>query len=101
MLQMLTKRLDLTADEQAKIKPILDTEQTDMQANRQNTALSQEDRRAKNKEIRDAANTQINAVLTPDQQTKFAAMQQEMQNRRHGGAGGGSSPAAAASPAAQ
>ena len=99
MLQRLTTALDLTADQQAKNKPILEAETTQMQANRQDASLTQPDKMAKNKAIREDANTQINAILTPDQQTKFAAMQEKMRARRQAAeAQASASPAASATP---
>jgi Spy/CpxP family protein refolding chaperone len=96
MLARLTKQLDLTDDQQAKIKPILETFHSQMQSVHQDSSLSQEDRRSKMKDARETMNSQINAVLTPDQQTKFAAMQAKMHDHHHGGEAG-SPPAAAPS----
>ena len=70
MLKRLTTELGLTDAQQASLKPILETSGTSMQAIRQDTTLSREDKMAKMKEARDSVNTQINAVLTPDQQGK-------------------------------
>jgi len=97
-LERLTKELTLTTDQQAQIKPILDTLHTTMQANMQDTTLTQQEKMAKNKDTRNAANTQINALLTPDQQTKFAAMLQNMHNHRHGGDNSQSAVSPAATP---
>jgi Spy/CpxP family protein refolding chaperone len=97
-LEHLTKALDLTADQQAKIKPILDTLHTQVQAIRQDTTLDRQAQMPKIKDARDAANTQINAILTPDQQTKFAALQQKMHDHRHGGAEGQPSASPVATP---
>jgi Spy/CpxP family protein refolding chaperone len=95
ILQRLTTALTLTSDQQTQIKPILETEVSTMQGIRADTSLSREDRMSKMKDARDTANTAINAILTPDQQTKFAAIQAKMRNRRRGGGGndGGSAPA--------
>jgi len=98
-LETLTKALDLTTDEQTQIKPILATETTTLQGLRADTTLSQQDKMAKFKDARDTANTAINAILTPDQQTKFAALQANMRNRRRGGGGGGGGGDTSASPA--
>lgn len=87
MLAHLTKALSLTDDQQAKIKPILADEHEKIQAIRQDTSVSKADMGAKIKPIRDAANDQIKALLTPDQVTKFEALQQQWQNRRNGGGG--------------
>jgi Spy/CpxP family protein refolding chaperone len=94
MLARLTKQLDLTDDQQTKLKPILEAAHTQMQSIHQDTTLAPEDKRSKMKDARDSLNSQINAVLTPDQQTKFAAMQARMHGHHHGGEDAGPSPAA-------
>jgi Spy/CpxP family protein refolding chaperone len=83
-LGMLTKRLDLTADQQEKIKPILADRQAQMKALHEDTATAGADKRTKMKSIMDSTNAKIRAVLTPDQQTKFDQMQAEMKNRGQG-----------------
>ena len=99
-LEMLTKVLSLTADQQTQIKPILETLHSTVQATRQDTSLTQQDRMAKIKDARETANTQINGLLTADQQTKFQELLEKMKNRHHGGenAQGAPSPAASATP---
>ena len=97
MLQRLTTELTLTSDQQTQIKPILETEVTAMQGIRADTSLARTDRMAKMKDARDTANTAINAILTPDQQTKYAALQAKMRNRR-GGPGGNGGPGGAPAP---
>ena len=94
-------RLASGVDVKVNTKPILETLHTTVQSTRQDTTLAQQDKMDKIKAARETANTAINAVLTPDQQAKFAQMQQNMRNHRHGGggAGGGESPAATSSPA--
>ena len=83
-LQHMTQALNLTDDQQAKIKPILENETTQMQSLRSDTSLSQEDRMAKMKQIHENTKSQINPILTPDQQKQYA----EMMSRGHGrGAG--------------
>lgn len=97
-LERLTTELSLTPDQQAKIKPIVDTFRTTMQTMRQDTSLTPQDKMAKMKDARAAETTQINAILTPDQQTKFAALQEKMRNHRHGGGEGQGSPSPATTP---
>ena len=97
-LDRLTTELSLTPDQQAKIKPILETFHTTMQAVRQDTSLTPQDKMAKIKDARASETTQINAILTPDQQTKFAAFQEKMHNHRRGGGEGQASPSPAATP---
>ena len=103
MLERLTKALDLTPEEVTQIKPILETQHTQIQAIREDSTLSQEDKKAKAKGIHETATTQINAILTPEQQTKYAELQQKMRDHHHGGGAGGAdqaapSPAASATP---
>lgn len=83
-LQRMTQQLNLTPDQQEKIKPILENESTQMQGLREDTSLSQEDRMAKMKQIRENTSSQINPILTPDQQTKYVEMMSHM-GRGQGG----------------
>src|SRR5215469_5854572 len=87
-LQRMTQSLNLTEDQQAKIKPILDNESTQMQSLRSDSSLSQEDRMAKMKQIRENTTSQINPILTPDQQKQYA----EMMSRMGRGRGPGQAP---------
>jgi periplasmic protein CpxP/Spy len=80
-LQHMTKKLNLTADQQAKIKPILEQEQQQMQTIHNDTSLSKEDRQAKFREAHKNYEGQIRAVLNPDQQTKFDQMAQKHKER--------------------
>jgi len=92
----MTKRYNLSADQQTQIKPILADQQTQMMALRQDSSLSREDRMAKMKTIREGSNTKIQALLNDSQKQKFAADQQQMQERmqqRGGGAPAGGPPA--------
>jgi len=83
-LQRMTQALNLTEDQQAKIKPILENESTQMQSLRSDTSLSQADQRTKMKQIRENTNSQINPILTPDQQKQYAEMMSR--GRGRGGA---------------
>jgi Spy/CpxP family protein refolding chaperone len=78
-LQRMTQQLNLTADQQQKIKPILEQEQQQMQTLHGDTSMSQQDRMSKMQQIRQGTNDQIKSVLNPDQQQKFTQMQE-----RHG-----------------
>jgi protein CpxP len=80
-LKMLTEKLDLTADQQAKLKPILEDESTQMKTLHDDTSLAPEDKRTKMKELRESSTEKINAVLTPDQQSKWKQMKQEMMEK--------------------
>ena len=80
-------QLALTDDQKPKAKPIIEEWIQKNTALRQDTSLSQEDRNAKRKEIRDAATAKLKAVpLTQEQLDKWAKLGQGQ--RRPGGAGG-------------
>jgi len=86
--QELTKQLKLSSDQQTKVQDILTSERSQVESLRQDTASSQQDRRAKMMDIHKTSNAQIRALLDSGQQKKFDEMQakreQWMQNH-HGG----------------
>jgi Spy/CpxP family protein refolding chaperone len=85
MLDHLTKELTLTKDQQDKIKPILDDQQKQVQALRDDTSSDQQTRRSKMQDIHKSTVDQIKAVLNSDQQTKFDEMQKKMMENGPGG----------------
>jgi len=93
-LEHMTKMLNLTTDQQAKIKPLLETEQTQMQSLRSDSSLSPDDRRAKAQQLRESTHQQINGILTAEQQQKWQQMQERQRERMgHGGMGTGATQA--------
>ena len=91
-LAHMTKRYNLTADQQSQIKPILQDEQQQMESMHSDTTTPREDKRAKMMSVHEASTQKIEAVLNDQQKQKFEADQQKMQQRRsehmQGGAGG-------------
>ncbi len=83
-LQMLSEKLNLSDDQKAKLKPILQDQMQQMKAVREDSSLSQEQQRAKMKSIHESLHDQINAVLTPEQQAKFKQMRQEQMQKHKG-----------------
>lgn len=81
-LQHMTQMLNLTSDQQTKIKPILENESQQMQALRADTSMSREDKMGKMRSIRETTNSQIKPILNTDQQQKWeqAQMHQHMHN---------------------
>lgn len=92
----MTKRYNLSADQQNQVKPILVSQQHQMQALRGNSLLSREDRMAKMQSIRSDSNTKIEVILNDDQKKQFeqdqTRMQERMQQRGQGGGPGGDGP---------
>jgi periplasmic protein CpxP/Spy len=85
----LSQELNLTDDQKTKIKAIYQ-DQADKGAKlREDTSLSQDDRRAKMMDMQKDTSEKIKAVLDKDQQKKFDEMQERMRQRGPGGAGAG------------
>ena len=70
----MVKELNLTADQQTKGEAILKQSAEARKALWDDTALSEEDKRAKMKELRKSMEDQIHALLTPDQMAKLKEM---------------------------
>jgi protein CpxP len=88
----MTKHYNLTADQQAQIKPIIADQQQKMMALRQDSSLSRDDKMAKMKGIHEDSNTKIQAILNDTQKQQFAQDQQRMHERMEQ-RGGGAPPA--------
>jgi len=67
----LSTKLTLTDDQKAKIKPIIDDKEAKIHVIKKSTTGSADDSKSKTEAIRTSANTQIRALLTPDQQKIF------------------------------
>src|SRR5271169_4897198 len=91
-LKRMTKDFDLTADQQAKIKPILVDAQKKMEDARNNSSGDRQGVRQKMMQIRQDTNDQVRALLDDKQKEKFDKQEHERQdrpqNRRGGGPGG-------------
>jgi periplasmic protein CpxP/Spy len=83
-LQHLTKSLDLSADQQTQIKPILENRDAQMKQLWQNQSLSEQDRHTKMQAIHQDSNSKIEAVLNDTQKQKFEQMQARMQQHGRG-----------------
>jgi Spy/CpxP family protein refolding chaperone len=77
----LTGKLNLTAAQKAKLQPIVDDEEQQIQAVRNDHGLGQVERRRRIANIRKMAKPQIEAILTPDRQKKFAALKEKDNDR--------------------
>ena len=81
-LERLTKALDLTGDQKTKIKSIFEERRENVKAVREDATLSDEQKKEKAKEIIQSSTGKIKALLTPEQQTKFEKVMEEMKSRR-------------------
>jgi protein CpxP len=91
-LQMMQQRLSLNDSQTAQIRQIFTESRAQMETLRSNASLAPEDRRAQMMTLHQGEQSRIRAVLTPDQQTKYDAMQTRMRERR-GDEGGQGAPA--------
>jgi len=73
MLTALNNQVGLTADQQDKVKPIIDKHVADVEAVKNDTTLDKAAKKAKIVQLREQYVTDINGVLTPDQQKKWEA----------------------------
>lgn len=69
--------LNLTEDQKAKLRPIIMDENQQMEALRNDTSMTQDQKIAKASQIRAEASPKIKAILTPEQLQKLAELQQE------------------------
>jgi periplasmic protein CpxP/Spy len=78
-LTILQKRLNLTTDQTAQLKSILDGQMAKTEALRSNKELAPQDRRTQMMAIHEDSDTKIHAILTPEQKTKY----DEIEARQH------------------
>ena len=83
------KVLSLTDDQKVKLKPIIADRQQGMEDIKADTSRPR-DKMKKMQSLKASTDARINAILTPDQQKKYAAMEAEqmekMKERRQGAA---------------
>jgi len=95
-MKMLSKRLNLTADQQTKLAPIMADSRQQFRAIFHDSSLSREDRIAKFKAVRKDSDAKIEALLTDEQKQNFEQLQQHMRQRAHGHRGQANAAAAPA-----
>jgi protein CpxP len=80
-LKHLSAKLNLSDDQQAKLKPILEDQRKQMEQIHNDTSLSREDQFSKMRELRQNSDTQIKSVLNEEQQKNFDKMREEQRGR--------------------
>jgi hypothetical protein len=81
-LRRLTKRLNLTSEQQNQLLPILTDRQQQMAALLNDNSLSAQDRHAKARTLREDSDSKIKAVLNDNQKEQYQQMRQH--RRQHG-----------------
>ena len=74
----LKKEVTLTKAQEGKVKPIIEKYVSDRNAITSDSTLPKSDKNSKKETLRTKYNQDINAILTPDQQQKWAAAKKEM-----------------------
>jgi periplasmic protein CpxP/Spy len=83
----LAKELDLTDSQKPKVQEIMKSATEKRKALREDTSLTPEEKKAKVKTLMEDTSTQMKAVLTPEQFTKWEGMTKKMhRNAPSGGA---------------
>jgi Spy/CpxP family protein refolding chaperone len=82
---LVAERLGLTAEQQAKLDSLRQTQRAALDAVVQDKTLSPEDRRAKVRGLMESNREQMKAVLTPEQQSKMALAREHFMGGRPGG----------------
>jgi Spy/CpxP family protein refolding chaperone len=77
----LARRLNLTESQQTTIKSYIGDQRTQLQALRDNTALTREQRMEQARTIRQQTREKIRSALTADQQQQLDQMRQRTRNR--------------------
>ena len=92
----MTKRYNLSADQQNQVNPILVDQQQQMLLLHLDSSLSLDEKKAKMQNIRSDSDNKIAAILNDDQKKQFEqdhqSTQERMQQRGQGGGPGGSGP---------
>jgi Spy/CpxP family protein refolding chaperone len=84
--------LQLTPDQKQKIAAVVDDENKQISAVRDDNSISLEQKQQKVLTIRQAGTPKIKAILTPDQLQKLAAIQQRMRDQQNGQQGPAQNP---------
>lgn len=77
----LDSKLSLTADQKAKITPIIADRQSKIKALQADTSTPRVRKMRNMKQIMEESDTKIKATLTDDQKKKYDEMQQEMRDK--------------------
>ncbi|RYY99765.1 MAG: hypothetical protein EOO11_03830 [Chitinophagaceae bacterium] len=79
------QELNLSAEQQQRMKTVNTEFRTKMEALRNDQSLSQEQRRSKHQELAQAHREQLKAILTPEQQEKAKSLRKGSRKGRKGG----------------
>jgi protein CpxP len=76
-MQKLSQELNLTADQQAKMKPIFQQARAQGKTIREDAGLTKDQKMAKMKELHENTIAQLNGILTPEQQATWKQLREQ------------------------
>jgi Spy/CpxP family protein refolding chaperone len=76
-VKLLSEKLNLTADQQTKVTPVIREMQDTMEKTNQDASLSQDERHSRMRAAHVKADKEMRAVLTEPQKAKLTEMEQE------------------------
>jgi Spy/CpxP family protein refolding chaperone len=85
MAARMAEKLNLSAQQQEQLKPILQKQHEQAKAIWQDSALTKDQKKEKMQALRQQTKSQMDAVLTPEQQQQMEQMRQNFRQHRHGG----------------
>jgi Spy/CpxP family protein refolding chaperone len=77
-LANLKQEVNLTSAQEKKAKPIIEKYVADINANKNDTKATKEEKESKRNALRKQYNDQINAILTPEQQAKWKTAKKDI-----------------------
>jgi Spy/CpxP family protein refolding chaperone len=80
-IDIMVSKLSLSDDQKVQLAPIIASRQQRMKAILADTASRPMQRRRQAKEVMSDSDKKINAILSPDQQQKYAALEQQMREQ--------------------
>ena len=92
----MAEKLNLSQQQQDQLKPIMEKQREQAKAIWQDNSLTQDQKKEKMQALHQDSQTQMNAILTPEQQQQMQQMRQNFKQHRHG-----HGPATEAQPAPQ
>jgi Spy/CpxP family protein refolding chaperone len=78
----LKQEVNLTPAQEKKVKPIVEKYVSDVNANKNDTKATKEERESKRNALRKQYNDDINTILTPEQKAKWKSAKKEIFEKR-------------------
>lgn len=88
-LEEMSAKLNLTADQKAKLQPIMESNRQAMKAIHEDTTSTEEQKRAKAQQQRESFKAQLSSILTPEQMQQLDSVKPKRGPGGRKGHGGG------------